>query len=153
MAMYPPPGPAPVRSPDQLFSFDDDALQTRIAHVVADKLPNAHPDNIALLVSHICRALVRMKKVGELGPWGITGTDDVFLGVGYEGMSCYMGLMVNAPGAGVVRCFFWGELMGRDNMEKMAPEQRLKELESRFVSALMRLFDQIRDAKLAQGRL
>ncbi|KAF2627426.1 hypothetical protein BU25DRAFT_458754 [Macroventuria anomochaeta] len=151
-AMFPPPRATYAYSPTQQFSFDDQAIRTRIIHIVAQKLSNAHPDNIALLVMHIARSLVRMKRIGELGPRGVTSAEDVFLGVGYEGTSCYMGLMVNAPGAGAVRTFFRGDVRQMGDVDKMSPEVRMKVLEVGFVSALMRQYDQIRDVKLAQGR-
>ena len=112
----------------------------------------AHPNNTATLATHISQALTRMKRLGELGPRGITSVNNVFLGVGYEGMSCYMGLMVNAPDAGAVRAFFRGDMLEIAAKLAMSSEQAMHELEKRFVSALSRQYDKIRDAKLPQKR-
>ncbi|KAF1355920.1 hypothetical protein EJ07DRAFT_158236 [Lizonia empirigonia] len=136
----------------QEYSFDDQAIRVRIIHLISGKLTNAHADNIALLVMHISNALTDMGRNGELGPRGIQSVDDIFLGVGYEGTYCYMGLMVNAPGAGAVRTFFKGNLMDKDARDAMKPDRSLEELERRFVRALMTQYDRIRDIKLAQGR-
>lgn len=135
----------------QGFSFDDQAVRLRIIHLISAKLTNAHADNIALLVMDISKALTDMGRDGKLGPRGIQSVQDIFLGVGYEGTNCYMGLMVNAPGAGAVRTFFKGNMMDKDARDAMKPDKSLEELERRFVRALMTQYDRIRDVKLAQG--
>lgn len=99
----------------------------------------------------ISKALTDMGRDGKLGPRGIQSVQDIFLGVGYEGTNCYMGLMVNAPGAGAVRTFFKGNMMDKDARDAMKPDKSLEELERRFVRALMTQYDRIRDVKLAQG--
>jgi hypothetical protein len=151
--MLPPPRTASIYTPiTQQFNTNDAAIQFRIISLIADKLPKAHPDNISLLVKHIIISLTRMKRIGELGPNGVLSTDEIFLGVGYEKDLCYMGLLVNAPGAGAVRAFFKGDMMEKSAKDAMRCETAVRELEVRFVSALGRLYDQIRDVKLAQGR-
>lgn len=49
-----------------------------------------------------------MKQNDQLEPKGTQSTEDVFIGVGYDGAECYMELLVNAPGAGGVRPFSRG---------------------------------------------
>lgn len=148
--MFPSLRPKASYSSAQQFSFDDQAVRTRIIHIVTHKLYKAHPDNIVFLVMHISSVLAQMRKNAELGSRGIRSVDDVFLGLGYEGSTCYMGLMVNAPGAGAVQCFFKGDPRDINDLHDMSSEMRISALEVGFASSLLRQYNEIRDAKLEQ---
>lgn len=136
----------------QQYSYNDASIRLRIVDLIRALLPNAHPDNVTFLATHICSTLTRMQKNNQLGPKGIQSTEDVFVGIGYQGKECYMGLLVNAPGAGGVKCFFEGDRM--ETMEKlgMRYDAAVEELQRRLVSKVGRVYDQIRDEKLAQRR-
>ncbi|KAF3042932.1 hypothetical protein E8E12_007432 [Didymella heteroderae] len=131
----------------QQFSYNDASTRLRIMNLVRPLMPNAHPDNLNLLVTHICSTLTRMRRAGQLGPKGIQSTEDVFIGVGYDKAECYMGLIVNAPGALAVRCFFEGDRMETSKKTEMKPEAAIEELRIRLAMTLHRKYKELRDVK------
>ncbi len=78
--------------------------------------------------------------------------DNVFLGLGYEGSTCYMAVLVNAPGAGAVRSIFRGDSRAINDLIKLSLQKKMDALEVGFVSALMREHGLVRGARLATHR-
>lgn len=150
--LAPPPLTTRYIPASQQFSYNDASILLHITSLIRPLLPNAHPDNIAMLVRHMCGSLVRMKRDKQLGPWGILSTEDVFIGIGYKGAECYMGLLVNAPGSVGVACFFEGDRMQINIKMEMHAVDAVEELRRGLVSGIMRRYDELRNYRLAQGR-
>lgn len=93
-----------------------------------------------------------MYRTGNLGPKGIQSTEEVFIGIGYDGPDCYMGLLVNASGAGGVRPFFRGDALQRCEGGGGQDSLMMCGLKAGLVRALMKWYEGIRDVKLARGR-
>lgn len=142
-----PPGPIPPPEPSRVISDDDQAILTRIAQLITPHLTSASPPAVARLTVDIASALVVLKENDQLGPWGRIDSENIFLAVGYQGVECYMGLMVQTSGENMVRCFFQGELRNMAHLQA-SPERRSSLLELGFSNALKKRWDEMRDAKI-----
>lgn len=157
-AMFTPPHlvPSPLTSRytevPQQFSYNDASIRLRIMTLISSMAPSAHPDSLAIVITYICDILTRLHRTDQLGPRGIQSTEDVFIGIAYEKTDCYMGLIVNAPGAVAVKSFFEGDRMDISTKMDMEPEVAIEELRNRLVAKVNRKYEEIRAIKTAQRR-
>lgn len=134
----------------QHFSYNDASIRLRIMTLISQLTPNAHPDNLTMVVTYLCGTLTHMRRTDQLGPKGIQSTEDVFFGVGYDKVDCYIGLIVNAPGARAVMSFFEGGRMEISRKMEMKPEVAIEELRNRFAVAVNQKCEELRDVEIAQ---
>jgi len=136
----------------QQFSYNDISINVRIMTLISQQMPNAHPDHLTVVVAYVCGTLTRMHRADQLGSRGIQSTEDVFIGVGYDKAECYMGLIVNAPGARAVMAFFEGDRMEIKQKMDTNPEAGVEELRIRFAAAVTRKYEEVRAVNMAQRR-
>jgi hypothetical protein len=136
----------------QQFSCSDISIRVRITAPVSSMAPNIHPKNLKVVVPYICGILKRMHCTDQLGPKGIQSSEDLFIGIGYDKADCYMGLIVNAPGARAVMAVFEGDRMQIGRKMEIKPELAIEELRSRFAAAVDRKYEELESIIMAQRR-